>query len=76
MDQSAVWHELERGDAVHLYTGGPNLSHATIDDFSEDRRLVWVRLDELNERKLVLYEDGVGIVPIMGKFSQRRANSL
>ena len=70
MDNVTSWHQLKRGDAVQLRADGASLCHATIDDFSEDRRVVWVRMTELNERKLVLFDDGVGIMPIGCTYSQ------
>jgi hypothetical protein len=64
MNQSSLWQALERGDAVQLQGDGARYCYAIIDEFSADRMMVWVRTRDLNERKLVLYDDGVGIVPI------------
>lgn len=75
MDEPTFWHELKRGDTVQLRADGRNLCHATIDDFSDDRMVVWVLMKELNERKLVLFDDGVGIMPI-GCTSSQHANSV
>jgi hypothetical protein len=57
------WNLLERGEVVHLQAEGTSVRQAIIDDFTEDRRIVWVRLTGLNERKLLLHDDGIGIFP-------------
>jgi hypothetical protein len=64
MYESINWHVLERGELVQLHAEGTSLHQAIIDDFTEDRRIVWVRLNGLNERKLLLQDDGIRIFPI------------
>ncbi|MNI89635.1 hypothetical protein D3C85_1832080 [compost metagenome] len=53
----ALWPDFERGDLIHVRADGKALRKATVDDFTEDRSVVWVRLEELNERKILLLEE-------------------
>jgi hypothetical protein len=55
------WTQLQRGDNVLLSAAGLARSWATIEDFAEDRSVVWVRVGDLNERKLLVPTDGVKI---------------
>lgn len=55
------WPDLQRGDPVELRFGDSEEFQGTIDDYSEDRSAVWVRLYGLNERKLILADEGVQI---------------
>jgi len=75
MNTPAVWQEFQRGDLVQVRADGVVLCQATIDDFNEDRSVIWVRLKELNERKILLFDEGVQIVPLAYVSSQELANS-
>lgn len=76
MNPPAVWPDFERGDLVQVRADGVDLHQATIDDFTDDRSVVWVRLKELNERKILLLDEVVRMVPIAGASSQQLANSF
>lgn len=76
MYESINWHVLERGEIVQLHAEGTSLHQAIIDDFTEDRRIVWVRLNGLNERKLLLHDDGIGLFPLGCDAPQERHFSV
>ncbi|MCO4253723.1 hypothetical protein [Pseudarthrobacter cellobiosi] len=62
MNDVISWSDLQRGDQVRLLYGEYSGEPGIIDDFTDDRATMWVRLQDLNERKLILLEDEVEIL--------------
>ncbi|EMY34873.1 hypothetical protein D477_007344 [Arthrobacter crystallopoietes BAB-32] len=57
------WSDLQVGDCVRVRQQYPHMEQlAVIDEFTRDRGAVWVRLLDLNERRLILSDDGVEVL--------------
>lgn len=60
------WHHLRRGDPIRLKSNQNVEFDATVEDYLADFSAVWVRLHNLNERRLLIPSDGIQIIPRKG----------
>jgi hypothetical protein len=60
------WHHLRRGDPIRLKFNQNVELDAIVEDYLADFSAVWVRLHNLNERRLLIPSDGIQIIPSKG----------
>ncbi len=54
--QVSIWTSIQRGDIVTLHRHGVQCLKGTVDDQTEDGRIIWV-IDGLGDRRLFHIED-------------------
>ncbi|MFJ4029353.1 hypothetical protein ACIPWF_18375 [Paenarthrobacter sp. NPDC089989] len=62
MSEAISWKKLRRGDVVTVKPVHGRAMEATIDDYFQDRRMVWIRLHDTQERRIITPRDGIEIV--------------
>ena len=55
----ATWYTVEKGDRVAVSHESEALAYGTVDEFTADRAILWIRHQGTGERQLFLAADGL-----------------